>query len=110
MLNKESGLLCVSGISNDCRAIETAYIEYHNPQAALALDVFCYRIAKAIASYTASLTELDGIIFTGGIGENSNIIREKILSQLSLLNFKIDLEANLTNRFGQSGLITSEHK
>lgn len=108
MLNKESGLLGVSGISNDCRAIETAYIEYHNPQAALALDVFCYRIAKAIASYTASLTELDGIIFTGGIGENSNIIREKILSQLSLLNFKIDLEANLTNRFGQSGLITSD--
>ncbi|MGB2739521.1 MAG: acetate kinase [Cognaticolwellia sp.] len=108
MLNKESGLLGVSGISNDCRAIETAYIEYHNQQAALALDVFCYRIAKAIASYTASLTELDGIIFTGGIGENSNIIREKILAQLSLLNFKIDLEANLATRFGQSGLITSD--
>ena len=108
MLNKESGLLGVSGISNDCRAIETAYIEYHNPQAALALDIFCYRIAKTIASYMASLTKLDGIIFTGGIGENSNIIREKVIAQLSLLNFKIDLEANLAKRFGQSGLITSD--
>lgn len=108
MLNKESGLLGVSGISNDCRAIETAYIEYNNPQAALALDIFCYRIAKTIASYMASLTELDGIIFTGGIGENSNIIREKVIAQLSLLNFKIDFEANLAKRFGQSGLITSD--
>lgn len=108
MLNKQSGLLGVSGISNDCRTIETAYIEDHNVQAALALDVFCYRIAKAIASFTASLTELDGIIFTGGIGENSDIIREKILSQLSLLNFKVDTEANLAMRFGKSGLISSE--
>ena len=108
MLNKQSGLLGVSGISNDCRTIETAYIEDHNVQAALALDVFCYRIAKAIASYTASLTSLDGIIFTGGIGENSDIIREKILAQLSLLNFKVDNEANLAMRFGKSGLISSE--
>ena len=108
MLNKESGLLGVSGISNDCRAIETAYIEHHNPQAALALDVFCYRAAKAIASYTASLNTLDGIIFTGGIGENSDIIREKILAQLSLLNFKTDTDANLAMRFGRSGLITTK--
>ena len=70
MLNKQSGLLGVSQLSNDCRTIETAYLEDNNPQAALALDVFCYRIAKSIASFTASLTDLDGIIFTGGIGEN----------------------------------------
>ena len=108
MLNKQSGLLGVSGISNDCRTIETAYIEDHNVQAALALDVFCYRIAKAIASFTASLTSLDGIIFTGGIGENSDIIREKIIAQLSLLNFNVDDEANLAMRFGKSGLISSE--
>ena len=108
MLNKQSGLLGVSGISNDCRTIETAYIEDHNVQAALALEVFCYRIAKAIASFTASLTVLDGIIFTGGIGENSDIIREKILAQLSLLNFTVDDEANLAMRFGKSGLISSE--
>ena len=108
MLNKQSGLLGVSQLSNDCRTIETAYLEDNNPQAALALDVFCYRIAKSIASFTASLTDLDGIIFTGGIGENSDIIREKILSQLGLLNFKTDVDANVTNRFGKSGRITRD--
>ncbi len=108
MLNKESGLLGVSGISNDCRTVEAAYIEGHDPQAALALDVFCYRIAKAIAGFTASLTALDGIIFTGGIGENSDVVREKVLSQLGLLTFKIDTDANLAMRFGKSGLITAE--
>jgi acetate kinase len=107
LLNKESGLLGVSGISNDCRAIESAYCDKSEPRAKLALDVFCYRIAKSIASFTASLTELDGIIFTGGIGENSNLIREKILQQLVLLNFQVDAHKNEENRFGQSGLITS---
>lgn len=108
LLNKKSGLLGVSQLSNDCRTIESAYLEDNNPQAALALDVFCYRIAKSIASFTASLTELDGIIFTGGIGENSDIIREKVLSQLTLLNFTTDVDANVENRFGKSGRITSE--
>ncbi|SEL26028.1 acetate kinase [Colwellia chukchiensis] len=108
LLNKESGLLGISELSNDCRIIEDAYIEAHNQQAGLALDVFCYRIAKAIAAFTASLTQLDGIIFTGGIGENSNLIREKIISQLSLLNFEIAPDANVAMRFGQSGLITRE--
>ena len=109
LLNKKSGLLGVSQLSNDCRTIETAYLEDNNPQAALALDVFCYRIAKSIASFTASLTELDGIIFTGGIGENSDIIREKILSQLTLLNFATDVNANVANRFGKSGRITTDN-
>ncbi|MGB1262169.1 MAG: acetate/propionate family kinase [Cognaticolwellia sp.] len=108
MLNKQSGLLGVSGISNDCRAIETAYVEDDNPRAGLALEVFCYRIAKAIASFTASLTSLDGIIFTGGIGENSDLIREKILGQLGLLNFSTNPQANREMRFGRSGLITNE--
>ena len=70
LVNKESGLLGVSGLSNDCRALETAMLEDNNEQAKLALTVFCYKIAKSIASYSASLTQLDGLIFTGGIGEN----------------------------------------
>lgn len=107
LLNKQSGLLGVSGLSNDCRTIESAVTDNKHTQATLALDVFCYRIAKSIASFTASLTALDGIIFTGGIGENSDLIREKILAQLSLLNFTIDKQANTENRFGQSGLITT---
>lgn len=108
LLNKQSGLLGVSGLSNDCRTIESAVMDEEHSQATLALDVFCYRIAKSIASFTASLTELDGIIFTGGIGENSDLIREKILNQLSLLNFKVDVKNNKACRFGASGSITSE--
>jgi acetate kinase len=109
LLNKESGLLGVSGLSNDCREIEDAWVKDKNPRAKLALDVFCYRIAKSIASFSACLTELDALIFTGGIGENSNLIRQCIIDQLSLLNFHISNEKNLLCRFGQSGHINTDN-
>lgn len=108
LLNKESGLLGVSGLSNDCREIENEWINNNNLRAKLALDVFCYRIAKSIGSYSASLTSLDALIFTGGIGENSMLIRENIVNQLSLLNFAISKENNEKCRFGQSGNINSD--
>lgn len=109
LLNKESGLLGVSGLSNDCREIEDAWTKNKNPRAKLALDVFCYRIAKSISSFSASLTSLDALIFTGGIGENSMLIRENIVKQLSLLNFAISIEKNETCRFGQSGNINNDN-
>lgn len=106
-LNSKSGLLGVSGISNDCRTLEEAMTNKPNCRATLALTVFSYRIAKMIASFTASLTELDAVIFTGGIGENSMLVRSMVLSQLSLLNFTVDENKNKTARFGQSGNITT---
>ena len=109
MLNKESGLLGVSQLSNDCRTLETAMFEENNIQAKLALTVFCYRIAKSIASFSASLHNLDGLIFTGGIGENSSFVREEIINQLSLLNFHVDSNKNQAKRFGQSGNIAFEN-
>jgi len=109
LLNKESGLLGVSGISNDCREIEEAWLTDKNPRAKLALDVFCYRIAKSIASFSASLTSLDALIFTGGIGENSDLIRDGIVAQLSLLNFFVSSDKNVACRFGQSGFINTDH-
>lgn len=109
LLNKESGLLGVSGLSNDCREIEEAWLKDSNPRAKLALDVFCYRIAKSIASFSASLTSLDALIFTGGIGENSNLIRQCIIVQLSLLNFHVSNEKNALCRFGQSGHINTDN-
>ncbi len=109
LVNKKSGLLGVSGISNDCRALETAMLEDNNSQAKLALTVFCYRIAKSIASYSASLTSLDGLIFTGGIGENSSWVRQQIIQQLSLLNFALDPDKNLATRFGASGNISADN-
>jgi acetate kinase len=105
LLNKKSGLLGLSELSNDCRTIEEEY-DKQNPQAILALDVFCYRLAKYIASYTVPLGKLDAIIFTGGIGENSSLIREKVLDLLTIFGLSVDQEKNLAARFGQSGVIT----
>lgn len=108
LLNKESGLFGLSELSNDCRTLETALLDKSHPQSAqakLALTVFCYRIAKSIASFSASLTELDGLIFTGGIGENSSWVRQEIVNQLGLLNFHLCKESNQATRFGTSGNI-----
>jgi acetate kinase len=108
LLNKKSGLLGLSELSNDCRTLETAMLDKSHPQstqAKLALTVFCYRIAKSIASFSASLSELDGLIFTGGIGENSSWVRQEIINQLGLLNFYINKEKNQATRFGSSGNI-----
>ncbi|SET32294.1 acetate/propionate family kinase [Thalassotalea agarivorans] len=107
IFNKQSGLLGVSQLSNDCRTIEEA-VDKGNEQAALALDMFCYRIAKSIASYCAALPSLDGVIFTGGIGENSALVRSKILKQLHLIGVQLDESRNNDTCFGKSGRITSD--
>lgn len=112
LLNKQSGLLGLSTLSNDCRTLEMAMLDENNPnsaQAKLALSVFCYRIAKSIASFSASLTSLDGLIFTGGIGENSAWVRKEITKHLALLNFHISEEKNNEMCFGASGNIAAEN-
>ncbi|WP_281557139.1 acetate kinase [Thalassomonas sp. RHCl1] len=107
LLNKDSGLLGLSGLSNDCRELEQAALTQDNDRAKLALEIFCYRIAKYIAALSASLTSLDGVIFTGGIGENSSYVREQIINQLSLLNFHLDQDKNQETRFGKSDDIST---
>jgi len=107
-VNSKSGLLGVSGMSNDCRTLEEAMTGEPNCRATLALTVFSYRVAKMIASYTAALTDLDGIIFTGGIGENSMYVRSLILSHLTLLNLAVDEDKNKQARFGNTGNITTD--
>lgn len=108
MLNKESGLLGLSGISNDCRTLEEQALEENNPQAKLALDVFSFTIAKSLAAMTVSLTKLDGIIFTGGIGENSDYVREQVIKQLSLLGLALDPALNAQAIRGKSLNIAAE--
>ena len=88
ILNKKSGLLGISGISNDMRNLSEQ--EGKNPRAALAIKMFCYRIKKYIGSYMAVLGHVDGIVFTGGIGENAPDIREKILEGMEELGIKVD--------------------
>jgi len=107
ILTKESGLLGLTEVTSDCRYVEDNYET--KEEAKRAMDIYCYRLAKYIASYTAALDgHLDAIVFTGGIGENSAPIRELTLNRLSLLGFKIDREANLTTRFGKQGIITAK--
>ena len=89
LLNKQSGLLGVSGLSNDMRTLEKAASE-GNSDAALAIDLFCFRLAKHISGMRISLDTIDGLIFTGGIGENSTNVRSKTVALLSGLGFKLD--------------------
>lgn len=107
LLNKKSGLLGLSELSNDCRELEQARLEGH-AGATLALEVFCYRLAKYVASMAVPLGRLDALIFTGGIGENSRFVREKTLSHLGVLGFQVDPEKNAGRVGGQSGPITRE--
>ncbi len=108
MLTKESGLLGLTETTPDCRFVEDNYGK--KDEATRAMEVFTYRLAKYIASYSAALDgRLDAITFTGGIGENSALVRELTIKRLALLGFEIDVEANLAARFGKSGVITSKH-
>ena len=104
LFNQKSGLLGISELSNDCRLIEESAADGHQG-AQLALDIFCYRLAKYIAAYTVPLGELDAVVFTGGIGENSDVIRANVLALLKIFGFTLDQQANLAARFGQAGFI-----
>lgn len=99
-LNKKSGLLGISQLSHDMRTVCNALDQ--NEDAKLALDVFCFRAAKYIAAMSASLNKLDALIFTGGIGENATLVREKIVNHLSVLGFEIDTVLNTHSTINES--------
>ncbi|HBE5729960.1 propionate kinase [Escherichia coli] len=108
VVNKESGLLGISGLSSDLRVLEKAWHEGHE-RAQLAIKTFVHRIARHIAGHAASLRRLDGIIFTGGIGENSSLIRRLVMEHLAVLGLEIDTEMN--NRSNSCGerIVSSEN-
>jgi len=87
MLNTESGLLGLSGLSGDCRDLQSAAESGHHG-AIEALDVFVHRIARHIGALAMSLDRLDALVFTGGIGENSGFVRGAVLNRLTLLGFE----------------------
>ena len=104
MLSSQSGLLGLSGLSNDMRTLIEAS-EQGNEDAALAIEVFCYRLAKSLAALSCGLPRLDGLFFTGGIGENSAYIREKTLSYLPHFGFNFSKEKNDSLKRGTEGRI-----
>ena len=93
MLNKKSGLLGISGVSNDARDIEKA-CEEGNERAKLAYDMYAYSVQKCIGQYIAVLGGVDAVVLTAGLGENSSVVRELIFKGLEPMGMKIDPELN----------------
>jgi len=94
MLNKKSGMLGLSQISNDMREIEEEILEKKEPRAIQAHDVYAYRIKKYIGAYMAALNGCDVLIFTGGVGEKMPILRELVLRDMDGLGFVLNQENN----------------
>lgn len=93
LLNKHSGLMGVSGVSSDMRDIEEE-MEKGNKRAKLAFDMLCYRVRKYIGAYAAAMGGVDAVVFTGGIGENGDMVRSAVCKGLEFLGISIDEEVN----------------
>ena len=109
VLNKKSGVQGMTGISSDFRDLEAAYNE-GNEYAINAIEVFCYRVAKYIGSYVAAMNGVDAIAFTAGIGENTNLVRRKIVAYLGYLGITIDNEVNDATHGDEAVISTPDSK
>ncbi len=107
MLTRDSGLKGLSGLSNDMRTLHDA-LEAGHPGATLAFEVFCYRLAKSLAGMACALPRVNGLIFTGGIGENSLAVRARTTEHLKVFNFQVDAQANARCTRGVAGEIQAE--
>lgn len=109
MLNGQSGLLGISGLTNDMRDLMAEAAELQDRRAKLAIDIFCYRVRKYIGAYLAAMGGADAVVFAGGIGENAPEIRSQICTGLEWAGLKIDEVANsrlvggLEGRFSAAG-------
>ena len=106
ILNKQSGLLGLSGISNDMREIQQA-AEQGDVRANMAIEVFAFKIARYLGALAVSLPRIDALVFTGGIGENDRLTRSLVLEHLALLGFELDGQLNQSNG-DPIGRITSQ--
>lgn len=107
LLNTQSGLLGISGLTNDMRVLQAELKEHDDRRARLAIDVFCYRARKYVGAFLAAMGGADGIVFTGGIGENSPDIRAQICAGLEWAGVKIDPERNKA-MVGKEGKISTD--
>ena len=109
LCNTKSGLLGISGVSNDVRNLEE-FAREGNARAKLAIDVFCYRIKKYIGAYAAVLDTVDAVVFTGGIGENAVSLREKICNAATQIGVQLDYAANKTAIAKEAQISTKDSK
>ena len=105
MLNKQSGLLGISGLTNDMRDLLAEAKEHQDRRAILAINIFAQRVKKYIGAYLAEMNGADALVFTGGIGENAAIIRQRICAGLEWLGIAIDEELNNQMAGGKEGEI-----
>ena len=103
MLNKQSGLLGLSGLTADMRELLAEESANNDRRSRLAIDIFCYRARKYIGAYIAALNGVDAIVFAGGIGENSPSIRERICRNMDWLGIQIDADRNAILKDGAEG-------
>ena len=109
LLNKQSGLLGISGLTNDMRELLDEARESDDRRARLAIEIFCYRARKYVGSYLAAMNGADAIIFTGGIGENSPEIRRRVCDGLQWIGVELDTARNDSHTAGREGVISADH-
>jgi len=108
LLNKQSGLLGISGLTSDMRELLDEANESNDRRARLAIEMFCYRVRKYIGAYLAAMGVCDAVVFTGGIGANSAEVRAKICDGLSWIGLELDAERNADVIGGREGVITKD--
>jgi acetate kinase len=107
LLNTQSGLLGISGLTNDMRELQSELTEHDDRRVRLAIEIFCYRARKYIGAYLAAMGGADAIVFTGGIGENSPQIRERICAGMEWAGLRLDQQKNQA-MIAREGEISSE--
>jgi acetate kinase len=108
LLYNHSGLLGISGLTNDVRELLAEAEEHADRRARLALDVFCYRVRKYVGAYLAAMGGADAIVFAGGVGENAATIRDEICAGLGWMGLELDRERNATTVGGREGRISAD--
>ena len=107
LLNKQSGLLGISGLTNDMRVLQSELTEHDDRRARLAIEIFCYRAKKYIGAFLAAMGGADAIVFTGGIGENSSAVRTRICQGLEWAGVSLDDDKN-KNAVGHEAVISKD--
>ena len=108
LLNKQSGLLGISGLTNDMRDLLDEMKNHQDRRATLAINIFAQRAKKYLGSYLAEMNGADAVIFTGGIGENASVIRQRICTNLEWLGIEIDEQLNIEKIGGKEGEINTK--
>ena len=107
LLNTQSGLLGLSGLTNDMRELQAELKEHDDRRVRLAIEIFCYRARKYIGAYLAAMGGADAIVFTGGIGENSPDVRARICTDMEWAGLHVDVQKNQAT-VGREGMISTE--